>query len=80
MVPIGTTVTIVALPTGGSTFDGYGADCASAPRLGVTCSLGMSGPRTATVRFSTRVPIAAGINQPATVAKPVVKPVAKPNH
>ncbi len=74
LVAIGTTVTIGALPTGGATFGGYGADCANAPRVGTSCSLGMSGPRTVTSNFGAAGPSAAGINQPVSVPKPAIKP------
>ena len=74
MVALGTTIVIGSLPTGGSRFDGYGADCANAPRLGTTCNLGIGGPRTVTVAFSSRTPPAAGVSQSAATTRAVIKP------
>ena len=74
MANLGSTSVIAAQPASGSTFDGYGADCAGAPRLGTTCNLGISGPRTVTVVFSSRIPPAAGVSQPAATTTAVIKP------
>lgn len=47
--PSGTTVTLTAAPTGGSTFSGWGGDCAG---QGSPCTLTMSAPKAVTATFT----------------------------
>lgn len=74
MANIGSSILIGSTPAGGSRFDGYGADCANAPRLGTTCNLVIGGPRTVTVVFTARAPISAGISEPTVTGKTVIRP------